>query len=142
MSGSTSIETKLYRDTLQDSSAETWEEVANLNSVGFPDKTREVVDLTHLNSTNQYRAFKGGFRDAGRVAFQCNYTKGGYEKLNADFNRNNSVYYKIVLGDSAGSYWIFEGLITRLGGNVPEGSSKIITNCEIKLSGQPEAEPS
>jgi len=140
--GITSIGTKLYRDTMKDSSGESWEEIAELNSIQFPDKTRAVVDLTHLNATNQYHIFKSGFRDAGRVVFNINYDRTQYERLNEDFNDNDPVLYKIVLGDSASSEFVFEGLLTRLSGNVPEGDSKVTCDCEIKLTGQPEAEPS
>lgn len=139
--GETSIGVKLYRDTLQDSSGENWDEIAELNSVSFPDKSRETIDLTHLNTTNQYRIFKSGFRDAGQVTFNFNFTKDQYSKLNDDFESNTNLFYRILLNDSAGSEFVFEGLITRLSGTVPEGSGKISCDCDIKLSGQPETEP-
>lgn len=140
--GWTSPTVKLYRDTYQDSSGNDWDEIAELNSVSFPDKSREVVDLTHLNATNRYRIFKTGFRDAGRVVFNINYTDVQYRKLNDDYERDDSVYYRIVLSDSAASEFVFEGFIVRLSGTVPEGSGKLSCDCEIKLTGEPDTEPS
>lgn len=139
--GWTNIATKLYRDTLQDSSGETWDEIAELNSASFPDKSREVVDLTHLNSANQYRVFKSGFRNPGLVRFNINFTATQYGKLNTDYESNTNIFYRIVLPDSAASEFVFEGLITRLGGAIPEGSGKLTCDIEIQVSGQPETEP-
>ena len=141
--GTISPGVKLYIDTVKDSSGETWSEVAELNSVQFPDKSKEVIDMTHLNSTDRYRIFKSGFRDAGRMVANINYTATQYGVLNTEFDLNsNQTSWKIELNDSASSEFICVGILTRLSGTVPEGSGKNTMDIEIKLSGKPGTSPS
>lgn len=134
--------TKLYRESHADSSGADWQEVAELLSVSFPDKSKEVIDITDLNASNLYRIFKSGFRDAGRVTFRCNFGATQYGRLNEDFDSDHMGQFRIVLPDTAASEFVFTGLLVRLGGAVPEGSGSITCDCEIKLSGQPSTEPS
>ena len=141
--GTTSPGVKLYIDTQKDSSGETWSEVAELNSVQFPDKSKEVIDMTHLNSTDRYRVFKSGFRDPGRMVANINYTASQYGVLNTEFDLDSvQTEWKIELNDSASSEFVFLGILTRLGGNVPEGSGKNTMDIEVQLSGKPATSPS
>jgi predicted secreted protein len=87
-------------DVTGDSSgAGTWEKIAEITNISGPDKSRETIDVTSLDSTDGYREFIGSFRDAGSVSLSMNFTRATYETMNDDYESESRQYYEIVLPD-------------------------------------------
>jgi len=115
-------------------SSPTFNAIAEINSVQGPDKSRAVIDVTHLGSTGGYREFIAAFRDGGQVVLEMNYTRDGYLDMNDDFEIDTRVDYQIVLPDTGNTTMEFSGLVVNLGLGVPL-DNKITAPVTIKISG-------
>jgi predicted secreted protein len=112
-----------------------WDNIAEINSIAGPNKTRDTIDVTSLDSTDGYRKFIGGFRDGGTVTIPMNFTRSTYEVMNTDFESDALQNYEIFLPDTEGTSFEFEGLVTELGLGIP-ADDKISADVTIKVSGK------
>ena len=116
-------------------SGSNWVDIAEINSIDGPSKTRDTIDVTSLDSTGGYREFIGGFRDGGTVTLPMNFTRATYDVMNNDFESNVLQNYEIFLPDLEGTSFEFEGLVSELGMSVPT-DDKVTADVTIKVSGQ------
>lgn len=112
-----------------------WENVSEILSYDGPNKKRDVIDVTNMDSPGGYREFIGGFRDGGEVKIPMNFTRDGYDLLNDDFESNTKQTYEIALPDADNTTFSFLGLVTAL--DLKMSTDKQITaDCTLKVSGQ------
>ena len=116
-------------------SGSNWVDIAEINSIDGPSKSRDTIDVTSLDSTGGYREFIGGFRDGGTVTLPMNFTRATYDAMNTDFESNVLQNYEILLPDLEGTSFEFEGLVSELGMAVPT-DDKVTADVTIKVSGQ------
>jgi predicted secreted protein len=115
------------------SGTETFTPLAEVNSITGPNKTRDTIDVTSLDSEGGYREFIAGFRDGGEVSLEMNFTYATYDIINDDFESEDSVNYQIELPD--GTSFTFTGLVTAVGLAVPL-DDKVTSSVTVKISGQ------
>ncbi len=115
-------------------SAETFTDIAEINSISGPNMTRDTIDTTALDTAGGYRTFITSFRDAGEVVLAMNFTVVGYGLMKADFEAAATVNYKITLGNTAASTLDFAALVTNLGTGVPL-DDKVSIDVTLKVSG-------
>ena len=115
-----------------------WETVGQINTITGPSMSRPTIDVTHLQTTTGYRAFKAGLRDGGTVVLNMNYTRAAYETFKADFESDDLQNYQIVLPDEESTSLEFEGLVTDLPLTIPE--EKVTMDVTIKVSESVETE--
>jgi len=115
-------------------SSPTFAAIAEISSIKGPDKKRNVIDVTSLDSTGGYREFIAAFRDGGQVVMDMNFTRAGYDDMNDDFEIETLVDYQIVFPESIGTFE-FSGLVTDIGNSIPL-DDKITMSVTIKVSGQ------
>ena len=111
-----------------------WANIAEINTITGPSMTRDTIDVTSLDSTDGYREFIAGFRDAGTVVLSMNFTRDTYETMKDDFESDTLVNYEIVLPDDATTTLEFEGLVTELPLTTPP-DDKITVDVTIKITG-------
>jgi predicted secreted protein len=112
-----------------------WVNIAEINSIKGPDKKRDTIDVTNLDSTGGYREFIGGFRDGGTVTLPMNFTRDTYELMNDDFESEDLQNYEIYLPDKEYTSFEFEALVTELGLAVPT-DDKVTADVTLKVSGK------
>jgi predicted secreted protein len=112
-----------------------WDNIAEITSINGPNKTRDTIDTTSLDTTDGYRTFIGGFRDGGTVTLPMNFTRATYEVMNTDFESDTLQNYEIFLPDLEGTSFEFEGMVTELGLGIPT-DDKISADVTIKVSGK------
>ena len=112
-----------------------WVDIAEINSITGPGKTRDTIDVTSLDSTGGYREFIGGFRDGGTVSLPMNFTRDTYDLMNTDFESDDLQNYEILLPDDEGTSFEFEALVTELGLAIP-ADDKVTADVSLKISGQ------
>jgi len=112
-----------------------WVEIAEITEISGPGKTRDVIDVTSLDSTDLYRVFIAGFRDAGTVTYTVIFTRATYEVINDDFESDTLQNYEILLPDAESTSFEFEGLVTELPLSIPPDDA-VKMSVSIKLSGQ------
>ena len=119
--------------------APNWVNIAEVNSIAGPGMTRDVIDVTSLDSTDMYREFKAGFRDSGTVVLNMNFRRDEYDIMKDDFEDNDLQNYEIVLPDDENTTLEFEGLVTELPLTIPP-DDKVTVDVTIKISGKTEVE--
>lgn len=112
-----------------------WVQLAEINSITGPSKTRDTIDVTSLDSTGGYREFITGFRDAGTVQLTMNFSRESFELMNDDFEDDTAQNYEIVLPDAETTSFEFEGLVTEVPLEIPM-DDKITMTVTIKITGQ------
>lgn len=116
-------------------SSESFTAIAEVNSITGPNKSRETIDVTSLDSVGGYKEFIGSFRDAGEVTLNMNFTFDGYNDMNDDFELDTLTNYQIVLPDTGNSTFEFAALVSALGLAVPM-DDKVTADVTLKISGQ------
>lgn len=111
-----------------------WVQIAEVLSISNT-KSKDQIDVTSLDSTDGYREFIGGFRNPGTFDFDMNFTRAGYDLLNADYEDDNNHNYEMVLSDPDYTSLEFVGTVVELGIPAAVGS-QIKTNAVIKVSGK------
>lgn len=112
-----------------------WDQIAEIFHITGPSKTRDIIDVTSLDSTDKYREFIAGFRDAGTVVLNMNFTRNEYDIMNTDYEDDTLQNYELVLPDAENTTLEFEGLVTELPLDVPP-DDKISCDVTIKISGK------
>lgn len=116
-------------------SNESFTAVAEVNSIDGPTMTKSFIDVTSLDSTGGYREFIGGFRDAGEVTLNMNFSRDGYDDMKDDFESDSARNFQIVMPDTGETTFEFAALVT----SVPLAitpDDKITAAVTLKLSGQ------
>lgn len=109
-----------------------WDSVAEVKTISGPSMTREMIDVTNLDSTGGYREFIPSFRDGGTVALSMNFTYAGYVMLKNDFQSDDLSNYEILLSD--GSSIEFSGYVQDLPLSV-KFDDAVTCEVTIKVSG-------
>ena len=116
------------------SSDPTFTAIAEINSIDGPNKTRDTIDVTSLDSVGGYREFITSFRDGGEVTLEMNFTLAGYNTLNDDFESEDAREYKITLPDTGNTEFDFDAYVTALGLGIPM-DDKVTAPVTLKITG-------
>jgi predicted secreted protein len=114
------------------STAGEWQAVAEVKSISGPTMSREMIDVTNLDSTGGYREFIPSFRDGGTVTLSINFTYAGYSLLKQDFQSDTLINYEILLSD--GTSIEFSGYVQDLPINV-KFDDAVTSEITVKVSG-------
>lgn len=112
-----------------------WVKQAEITTISGPNMTREIIDVTSLDSTGGYREKIPGFRDGGTIQLGMNFTNTTYEQMKADYDSDDLQSYEIVLPDDDTTTIEFTGLVTDLPIEIV-GDDKISSNVTINISGE------
>lgn len=109
-----------------------WETIAEVKSITGPSMTRDMIEVTNLDSTGGYKEYIPSFRDGGTVTLSMNYTYAGYLKLKRDFQSDVLANYNIILSD--GTDIEFSGYVQDLPLTI-KFDDAVTSEVTIKVSG-------
>jgi len=110
-----------------------WVDMTEVKSIQGPSMTREMIDVTTLDSTGGYREFIPSFRDAGTVTLAMFFTYTGYIALKADFESDTMQQYQVLLPDNTA--FTFYGYVQDLPINVTFDDA-VASDLTIKITGE------
>jgi len=116
-------------------SGSAWVAQAEIKQITGPSKTKDVIDVTSLDSTDKYREFITGFRNAGTVTMTLVFRRDTYDQMNEDYESDDLQNYEIVLPDAENTTLEFEGLVTELPLTIPPDEA-ITFDVTIQISGK------
>ena len=111
----------------------TYAEIGELLSATPPQKSRETIDATHMQSPGGYREFISSLRTGGESTLTFNYTPLGYQALAGMFDDDKPAKFRITLSD--GATIIFDGLVTEQPIDDIAIDDKIGMSCNIQVTG-------
>jgi predicted secreted protein len=124
----------LFQRADTDSSGGGFTTVAEVNSISGPNITRNIIDVTSLDSGGGYREFIASFRDGGEVTLNMNFTRDSYDEFLVDIQTDSSHIYRIVLPDTNNTQFDFSAWCTALGMSVPT-DDKVTSDVTLKITG-------
>lgn len=121
------------------SSPETFTDLAFVVNITAPELSRDAIDVSHMQSPDEWREFIAGMKDAGEVTLELNFLPGGaaFLAILAEFNLVSAQATKtrrITWVD--GSYLEFEAFVTGKAPEVPM-DDKMSSSVTFKVSGRP-----
>jgi hypothetical protein len=121
-------------DITETSSGESWDDIAEITGFSL-DKSREMIKVTSLDSTDGYDEFIPSFRNSGEPTMPMNFIRTNYDLLNSDFESDTIHYYSIILTDTAETELEFAGYVSglKVAGSV---GSQITAEVTIKITGK------
>lgn len=128
------VGTTFGRTENQSTSSASYETIAEINSYSGPNKTRTMIDVTSLDSTDGYKEFITSFRDGGEVALEMNFTPTGYALMNDDFEVEDSRDYRITLPNTPTTEFEFTAYVSALGMAIPL-EDKVTASVTLKITG-------
>lgn len=110
--------------------------VAGINSLSFPEMTKATNDISLLDSTDAYKEFSAGQIDPGELGLVLvlDDTDTEQDNLYADFEGQSLGDYRITF--SNGTTFTFKGHCTTWGRTV-EKDNDVLLPTGFKLSGRP-----
>jgi len=112
-------------------SAPTFTAVPELRSINGPSMTSEDIDVSHLGSSG-YRDYIAGFKEAGEITGEVNWTQAGYATLLTLFNSGALKNMKLIFSDATD--YVFVGRIKGLPITAQTGDA-VRFNITIKITG-------
>jgi hypothetical protein len=93
-----------------------WDDIAEVNSIDGPGMTKDVLEVTSLETDAGYNEFITGFAEGGTLTLDMNFTRETYELMKEDFESDEVRSYRIQLPDydSEPSTFTIEGLVIEL----------------------------
>ena len=93
-----------------------WQDIAEVNSIDGPGMTKDVLEVTSLDTDAGYNEFITGFAEGGTLTLDMNFTRETYELMKDDFESDEVRSYRIQLPDydSEPSTFTIEGLVIEL----------------------------
>jgi len=116
-------------------SSEVFTAIAEVNSIGGPDMSRDIIDVTSLDSTGGYKEFLAGHRDPGEITLEMNFTYAGYNAMLTDFEADTPVNYQIVLPDTPVTTFDMACLVTSMGMATTVGD-RITASVTLKVTSE------
>lgn len=110
--------------------------VGKVRDIGVPAVARDVEDVTHMESPENWREYIGSTKDGGQLDLDITFDPGSAEMvaMYTDLNTNTPGYYKLVFPDA--TEYGFSGLVVDIAPTAPV-SGKMAANVSVKVSGKP-----
>ncbi len=118
-------------------SPEVFTNIGEITGVSGPGLSRDTIDVTDVDSTDRWREFIGGLKDAGEVSLEINWDPNASPDVSnflTDINANAARNYKLTFPDTTA--WTFSALMTGLEVEDPH-DDKMTASVTYKLVGKP-----
>lgn len=116
------------------SSGGTYSTIAEVNSIELSGMSREIIDVTSLDSTDGWREKITGLRDGGTVTVEMNFSINSYDDFLTDFNSDTANEYRIVMSDTGATTFDFDALVTGIPFSVA-ADNKVTASVTLEISG-------
>jgi len=127
---------------LRTSTSGVYTAVAEVIDLTAPDLTRDRIDVTHLGTTSQTRAFLGGFIELGEATFTINYNpanvthNGASNGLAGLFTAGTTQVWRILANGNTSEAEGFSGYVSSF---TPRFSpdDQMLADCAIQVTTLP-----
>ena len=110
-----------------------WASLGEVTNISGPSMSKETHDVTSLASTGGYREYIVGMKDPGTLGFTMWFNRADYDAMKTLFESTALQDFELILPDADNTTLEFQGHVTELPLDVPEGP--VSCNVSIKVSG-------
>lgn len=123
---------------------EIFTKIAEVLSIAGPSLSRDSVEVTTMDSPDQYREFIAGLKDGGEVTFDVVYdpvdpTIEPGDGLLSEFDLPSgaaATNYQLVFSDPGQTTWLFPAILTGFETSEPI-DDKVMASVTLKVAGKP-----
>ena len=108
--------------------------VAQISTASLPELTKTDIDVSSMDSVENFMEFIGGATDPGQLDIELNYTSAMDVSILTAFNAANA---DVVITFSDASTWTSDAYINKMGGGTSGTNEKISRTLGFKCSGKP-----
>lgn len=112
----------------------TYTQVAEVTDITWPGYSRDAVEVTFMDSDNQFREYIGGMMDGGEVTVEMNWVPSATDVIIAALTASTTGQFKITY--NAGANVVFKAIVTAYQPQSPLGE-KLTASATFKVSGKP-----
>lgn len=145
MAGIKAIGSKLYVNEGTTSSP-TWTQIANLTTIGEIGLESDEIDVTTLDSADDFKEYIGGAKDGGTIDLEGNVVTD--EGLTAMYTLANSrdvkefkIEYPAKTGETTAAYWTVTGYVSSCKDGEKTVDGLLTFSSGIRVSGAPTFTP-
>lgn len=115
--------------------------IAQVLNIGGPSISRETIDTTDADATDDWRTFIASYIDGGEISLEINYDPDNATHKYADhgilfgFSRTSVENYTLTFSDATPTIWTFDGLITGFEVSMPH-DGVLTASVTIKVMGK------
>jgi hypothetical protein len=110
----------------------TYTPVAKITDIKPPAPESEDINVSHMESPEQWEEVTAGWADAGEVETTIQYEKAANATIYGLLRQDKT--YKITFSDN--STWVFQGFLKKFANEV-ERKGIVTANISIRISGKP-----
>lgn len=110
--------------------------IGNVVNIQGPGIERETIDTTAHDTTNGWRTYIGGLKDAGEIELEVNYDPAVHDVLMADLDDDEPRNYKLVFPTTPSVTWTVALILTGFEQEAPH-DDKLSADITFKVSGKP-----
>lgn len=112
----------------------TYVQVAEVTNISWPGYKRDAIDVTFMDSVDQFREFLPGLMDGGDVTIEFNWVPSATDQILTYMTAATATNFKITY--NAGVNVIFKGIVTSYQPQSNLGE-KLSASVTFKVSGKP-----
>lgn len=112
----------------------TYTQVAEVISITWPGYKRDAVDVTYMDSTDQFREYIPGLMDGGEVTVEMNWVPSASDVIITALTASATGQFKITY--NAGVNVVFKAVVTAYQPQSPLGD-KLSATATFKVTGKP-----
>lgn len=117
----------------------TFTDIGNVTNVGVLAVKTDTIDVSDHDSSEQWREFVGGMKDAGELAMDINYDPAVHGTIFSNIG-GAPIQHKITLTDAGAAVVTFDGIVTGFTATAPF-DGKLAGTVTVKVSGKPTITP-
>lgn len=145
MAGIKAIGSKLYVNNGTTATPD-WEQIANLTTIGEIGLESDEIDVTTLDSADDFKEYIGGAKDGGTVDLEGNVvTDAGltalYALANSRTQKEFKIEYPLKTGESTAAFWTLTGYVNSCKDGEKTVDGLLTFSSGIRVSGAPTFTP-
>ena len=109
-------------------------DVAEVTTISWPSYARDAVEVTHLNSDDQFREYVPGLMDGGEVTLEMNYIPSVSDVIIAALTASTIGQFKITA--QGGANVVFRAIVTSYQPQSPV-DDRMTASATFKITGKP-----
>ena len=109
--------------------------VAGITAITPPGYSRDAIDVSDMDSPDQFREYIAGMMDAGEVGLELNFVAVAADKFIAAMTAGEGGF-RITIPGAAPVLWTFLGIVTNYQPSDPF-DDKMTASVTIKINGKP-----
>lgn len=118
---------------------ESFATIANVMTIGGPEYTKDMLEVTSHDSPGGWKEFVGSLKDGGTLSLDINFDPANTTHvalLQSLLDESQPTNWQLVFPDPAHTTWTIPAMVQKFGTSAPH-DGKLGASVDLKIAGQP-----